>query len=85
MSNNFFTICSFFYSLMLTIIYFRRKNIGTLETKIYSKRVSQRRGRDFLAQRLQKSIFQTADGQCNRLNGTPRNIQREGQHLHPAS
>jgi len=36
MNNNFFTICSFFYSLMLTIIYFRRKNIGTLETKIYS-------------------------------------------------
>ena len=39
MSNNFFTICSFFYSLMLTIIYFRRKNIKTLETKIYSKLV----------------------------------------------
>ena len=39
MSNNFFTICSFFYSLMLTIIYFRRKTIKTLETKIYSKLV----------------------------------------------
>lgn len=39
MSNNFFTISSFFYSLMLTIIYFRRKNIKTLETKIYSKLV----------------------------------------------
>lgn len=39
MSNNFFTICSFFYSLMLTIIYFRRKNVRTLETKIYSKLV----------------------------------------------
>lgn len=36
MSNNFFTICSFFYSLMLTIIYFKRKNIGTLETKTYT-------------------------------------------------
>ena len=39
MSNNFFTICSFFYSLMLTIIYFRRKNVRTLETKIYSRLV----------------------------------------------
>ena len=36
MSNNFFTICSFFYSLMLTIIYFKRKHVGNLETKIYS-------------------------------------------------
>ena len=36
MSNNFFTICSFFYSLMLTIIYFKRKNIGSLETKTYT-------------------------------------------------
>ena len=25
MANNFFTLCSFFYSLMLTIIYFKRK------------------------------------------------------------
>ena len=37
MANNFFTILSFFYSLMLTIIYFRRKNIRSLETKTYSK------------------------------------------------
>ena len=36
MANNFFTICSFFYSLMLTIIYFKRKHVGNLETKIYS-------------------------------------------------
>ena len=36
MANNFFTICSFFYSLMLSIIYFKRKHIGNLETKIYS-------------------------------------------------
>jgi len=39
MGNNFFTICSLFYSTMLTIIYFRRKNIKTLETSIYSKLV----------------------------------------------
>ena len=37
MTNNFFTILSFFYSLMLVIIYFRRKNIRSLETKTYSK------------------------------------------------
>ena len=37
MANNFFTILSFFYSLMLVIIYFRRKNIRSLETKTYSK------------------------------------------------
>jgi len=36
MANNFFTLASFFYSLMLTIIYFRRKHVGNLETKIYS-------------------------------------------------
>ncbi|MFR7772924.1 MAG: hybrid sensor histidine kinase/response regulator [Lachnospiraceae bacterium] len=36
MANNFFTLCSFFYSLMLTIIYFKRKNVKTIETKIYS-------------------------------------------------
>ena len=39
MANNFFTILSFFYSLMLVIIYFRRKNIRSLETKTYSKMV----------------------------------------------
>ena len=37
MANNFFTILSFFYSLMLVIIYFRRKNIRSLETKTYSR------------------------------------------------
>lgn len=36
MANNFFTLCSLFYSIMLNIIYFRRKNIGTMETKTYS-------------------------------------------------
>ena len=36
MANNFFTLCSFFYSLMLTIIYFKRKNVKTIETKTYS-------------------------------------------------
>ena len=36
MANNFFTLYSFFYSLMLTIIYFKRKNVKTIETKIYS-------------------------------------------------
>ena len=36
MANNFFTLSSFFYSLMLTIIYFKRKNVKTIETKIYS-------------------------------------------------
>lgn len=39
MGNNFFTICSFFYSLMLGVIYFRRKHIQSLETKLYSKLV----------------------------------------------
>ena len=39
MANNFFTLCSFFYSLMLTIIYFRRKRIKTIETKLYSSLV----------------------------------------------
>lgn len=37
MVNNFFTICSFFYSLMLTIIYFKRKNIKSIETQLYSR------------------------------------------------
>lgn len=36
MANNFFTISSFFYSLLLSIIYFRRKNIGNLEARVYS-------------------------------------------------
>ena len=36
MANNFFTLCSLFYSIMLNIIYFKRKNIGTMETKTYS-------------------------------------------------
>ena len=39
MTNNFFTICSLFYSLMLTIIYFKRKTIKSVETKIYSKMI----------------------------------------------
>ena len=40
MGNNFFTISSFFYCLMLVIVYFRRKHIQSLETRIYSKLVS---------------------------------------------
>ncbi len=36
MANNFFTLCSLFYSIMLNIIYFKRKNIGSMETKTYS-------------------------------------------------
>ena len=34
--NNFFTICSVFYSILLTILYFKKQRIITLETKIYS-------------------------------------------------
>ena len=36
MSNNFFTIASLFYSIMLVIIYFNRDKVNTSETKIYS-------------------------------------------------
>ena len=39
MINNAFTICSLFYSLMLVIIYFKRKNFKSLETTIYSKMI----------------------------------------------
>ncbi len=39
MVNNFFTICSFFYSLMLTIIYFKRENIKSIETRLYSRMI----------------------------------------------
>ena len=34
--NNFFTICSVFYSILLTILYFKKPRVVTLETKIYS-------------------------------------------------
>ena len=36
MSNNFFTIASLFYSIMLVIIYFNKDKVNTSETKIYS-------------------------------------------------
>ena len=36
MSNNFFTIASLFYSIMLVIIYFNRDKVNTSETKMYS-------------------------------------------------
>lgn len=39
MVNNSFTVCSFFYSLMLTILFFNRKNIKSIETRVYSKLV----------------------------------------------
>ena len=35
MANNFFTLCSFFYSILLNIIFFSKPRIKTLETKIY--------------------------------------------------
>lgn len=35
MSNNFFTICSFFYIILLNITYFSKPRIKTLETKMY--------------------------------------------------
>ncbi len=34
--NNFFTICSVFYSVLLTILYFKKPRLVTLETKLYS-------------------------------------------------
>ena len=37
--NNFFTICSVFYSVLLTILYFKKPRVITLETKIYSRLV----------------------------------------------
>lgn len=36
MTNNYFTIASLFYSILLTIIYFKKEHIKTIETKIYS-------------------------------------------------
>lgn len=35
MSNNFFTLCSFFYIVLLNIIYFSKPRIKTTETKMY--------------------------------------------------
>ena len=39
MSNNFFTICSFFYIVLLTIIYFVKPRINTLENKIFKRMI----------------------------------------------
>ena len=36
MANNFFTICSLFYSLLVLIVYFRKKRINTIENKLYA-------------------------------------------------
>lgn len=36
MANNFFTICSLFYSVLLTIVYFQKKRLKSLENKLYS-------------------------------------------------
>lgn len=36
MSNNFFTICSLFYIILLNIVYFRKNRADNYETKIYS-------------------------------------------------
>ncbi len=36
MSNNFFTICSLFYVILLNIVYFRKNRADNYETKIYS-------------------------------------------------
>ena len=35
MSNNFFTLCSLFYIILLSIIYFSKPRFKNLETKIY--------------------------------------------------
>ena len=37
MMNNYFTICSFFYICLVSIIYFFRKRVINYETKIYSR------------------------------------------------
>ena len=36
MSNNFFTICSLFYIILLNVVYFCKKRANNYETKIYS-------------------------------------------------
>ena len=36
MTNNAFTICSLFYSILLLIVYFNRERIKTYETTMYS-------------------------------------------------
>ena len=36
MRGNFFTICSFFYILMLLIVYFSKKRLSSIENRIYS-------------------------------------------------
>lgn len=36
MSNNFFTICSLFYIILLNVVYFRKNRADNYETKIYS-------------------------------------------------
>ena len=36
MYNNFFTICSLFYVILLNIVYFRKNRADNYETKIYS-------------------------------------------------
>ncbi|MEG2511538.1 MAG: hypothetical protein RSB00_04180, partial [Bacilli bacterium] len=36
MTNNYFTICSFFYSLLLLIMFFSKKRFESLENKLYS-------------------------------------------------
>lgn len=36
-STMFFTMISFFYSLLLLIVYFSREKLKSLENKIYSK------------------------------------------------
>ena len=35
MSNNFFTICSLFYIVLLAIVYFSKPRMKNIETKIY--------------------------------------------------
>ena len=36
MTNNFFTICSGFYILLLLIVFFSKKRLESIENKIYS-------------------------------------------------
>ena len=37
MGNNVFTLCSFFYSILLTITFFSKKRVGSYENKLYEK------------------------------------------------
>ena len=48
MSNNFFTICSLFYIILLNVVYFRKNRADNYETKIYQN----------IRKQLEEAIYQ---------------------------